>query len=88
MAEVIFPQLVQCVCGIDVHLKVVAATIGGVGIHRETRSFKIFTSSLNGLKEWLLSNGVTHVAMENTGVYCNYYSPIMKLVSTAKRQRL
>ncbi len=61
MAEVTFPQLIQRACGIDVHLKVVVATIDGAGIQRETRSFKTFTSSLNELKEWLLSNGVTHV---------------------------
>ena len=68
MAEVTFPQLIQCACGIDVHLKVVVATIHGAGIQRATSSFKTFTSSLNELKEWLLSNGVTHVAMEITGV--------------------
>ena len=56
MAEVTFPQLIQRACGIDVHLKVVVATIDGVGIQRDTRSFKTFTSSLNELKEWLLSN--------------------------------
>ena len=33
MTEVTFPQLVQRACGIDVHLKVVVATIDGVGIH-------------------------------------------------------
>ena len=38
MTEVTFPQLVQRACGIDVHLKVVVATIDGVGIQRETRS--------------------------------------------------
>ena len=32
MAEVTFPQLIQRACGIDVHLKVVVATIDGVGI--------------------------------------------------------
>ena len=31
MTEVTFPQLVQRACGIDVHLKVVVATIDGVG---------------------------------------------------------
>lgn len=43
-------------------------TIDGVVIQCETHSFKTFTSSLNELKEWLLSNGVTHVAMESTSV--------------------
>lgn len=51
MAEVTFPQLIQRACGIDVHLKVVVATIDGAGIQRETRSFKTFTSSLNELKD-------------------------------------
>lgn len=69
MAEVTFPQLIQRACDIDVYLKIVVATIDGVGIQRETRSFKNFTGSLNELKEWLLSNGVTHIVMESTGVY-------------------
>lgn len=77
MAEVTFPQLIQRACGIDVHLKVVVATIDGLGITRETRSFKTFTSSLNELKEWLLSNGITHVAMESTGVY---WKPVHKVL--------
>ncbi len=77
MAEVTFPQSIQRACGIDVHLKVVVATIDGAGIQRETRSFKTFTSSLNELKEWLLSNGVTHVGMESTGVY---WKPVYKVL--------
>ena len=77
MAEVTFPQLIQRACGIDVHLKVVVATVDGVGLQRETRSFQTFTSSLNELKEWLLSNGVTHVAMESTGVY---WKPVYKVL--------
>ena len=52
MAEVTFPQLIQRACGIDVHLKVVVATIDGVGIQRDTRSFKTFTSSLVSFQNW------------------------------------
>lgn len=77
MAEVRFPQLIQRGCGIDVHLKVVVATIDGAGLLKETRSFATFTSSLTELKEWLLSNGVTHVAMESTGVY---WKPVHKVL--------
>lgn len=40
MAEVTFPQLIHRTCGIDVHMKVVVATIDGLGIQRETISFK------------------------------------------------
>lgn len=77
IAEVTFPQLIQRACSIDVHLKVVVATIDGVGLQRETRSFKTFTSSLNELKEWLLSNGVTHAAMKSIGVY---WKPVYKVL--------
>ena len=77
MSSVSFPQLIQRACGIDVHLKVVVATIDGVGLRRETRSFDTFTSSLTELKEWLLFNGVTHVAMESTGVY---WKPVYKIL--------
>ena len=66
MAEVSFPQLIERACGIDVHLKVVVATIDGLGIQRETRSFATFTSSFTELKDWFLSNGVTHIAMKGS----------------------
>ena len=39
MANITFPQLIQRGCGIDVHSKVVVATINGDGIQRETRNF-------------------------------------------------
>lgn len=77
MANVTFPQLIQHACGIDVHSKVVVATINGDGLQRETRTFNTFTSSLTELKEWLLFNEVTHVAMESTGVY---WKPVYKIL--------
>lgn len=77
MANVTFPQLIQRACGIDVHSKVVVATINGDGLQRETRNFNTFTSSLKELKEWLLTNEVTHVAMESTGVY---WKPVYKVL--------
>ena len=80
MADVSFSQLVQRGCGIDVHLKVVVATINGEGLKKETRSFGTFTSSLTELKEWLLANGITHVAMESTGVY---WKPVYKVLEGA-----
>ena len=58
MTNVTFPQLIQRGCGIDIHLKVVVATIDGVGIQKETRSFNTFTSCLTEMKEWLLANGI------------------------------
>ena len=81
MTNVTFPQLIQRGCGIDVHLKVVVATIGGVGIHKEPRSFNTFTSCLTEMKEWLLANGITHVAMVSIVVY---WKPVMRVLEDCK----
>lgn len=69
MADITFTQVVSRGCGMDIHKEVVVATVRGEGIKQETRSYKTFTSSLTQLREWLLSLGITHVAMESTGVY-------------------
>ena len=69
MNTVTFPEVVSRGCGIDVHKKVVVATIDGSGLRKETREFDTFTRSLTELKDWLLANEITHVAMESTGVY-------------------
>ena len=65
MAAVEFTQVVSRGCGMDIHKEV--ATVRGEGIQKETRSFGTFTSSLTELREWLVSLGITHVAMESTG---------------------
>lgn len=77
METIKFDQVVHRGCGIDIHRDEAVATIGGEGITTETRSFKTFSSSLTELKEWLLSAGVTHVAMESTGVY---WKPVYKVL--------
>lgn len=69
MADIQFRQVVSRGCGMDIHKKVVVATVQGDGIPKETRTFDTFTSSLTQLRDWLVSLGVTHVAMESTGVY-------------------
>ena len=67
--EVSFKQIVSRGCGLDVHKKVVVATIDGEGLKKQTREFVTVTSSLKELRDWLLENGITHVAMESTGVF-------------------
>ncbi len=67
--QVSFKQVVSRGCGLDVHKKVVVATIGGEGIKKQTREFDTVTSSLKELRDWLLENRITHVAMESTGVF-------------------
>lgn len=60
------------------HKDVVVATISGEGLKTEPRSCKTFSSSLTELKEWLLSNGITHVAMESIGVYWKFVYKILE----------
>ena len=67
--EVPFEEVVERGCGLDVHKKEIVATVSGTGIASETRTFHSTTRSLTEMKEWLLTLGVTHVAMESTGVY-------------------
>lgn len=59
--------------GLDVHKKsVVACRIipdGQGDWQMEIRTFKTMTSDLLELADWLATAGVTHVAMESTGVY-------------------
>jgi transposase len=65
--------LYACCCGLDVHKKSVTACVlwaGGPGKERkEKRRFGTFTAELLRLADWLRGCGVTHVAMESTGVY-------------------
>ena len=72
-----FEQVVGRGCGMDVHKETVVATVAGVGITQETRTFSTFTNSLKELREWLRSLGITHVAMESTGVY---WKPVFNIL--------
>lgn len=66
--------LYERVAGIDVHKRQVTVTVrtpGGPGQARRerTRTFKTFYADLLAMASWLVELGVTHVAMESTGVY-------------------
>jgi transposase len=65
--------IVERCAGLDVHKDTVAAAVrileAGGKVKEEVRSFKTFTKNLVAMAEWLKENGVTHVAMESTGVY-------------------
>lgn len=64
-----FDQVIEKGCGIDIHKSILVSTVRGKGIKTETRSYDAFTESIEQLRDWLKSLGVTHVAMESTGVY-------------------
>jgi len=65
--------LYWCCAGLDVHKKTVVAclmlTAASGKVSREVRTFATTTVGLQQLADWLASQGVTHVAMESTGIY-------------------
>ena len=65
--------LVERGCGLDVHQATVVACLLHVmrdgRVQKQMRIFGSTTRELVSLREWLLSEGCTHVAMESTGVY-------------------
>lgn len=75
--DVLYPNC----AGLDIHKDTVVACrrrpIDGK-IVREVRSFKTMTGDLLALSEWLSSHGITHIAMEATGVY---WKPVWNILS-------
>jgi transposase len=72
-------QLIERCCGLDVHQASVTACVrvpNDEGHMVEVvRTFGTTTPDLIALSDWLMGLGVTHLAMESTGVYwkCVYY---------------
>jgi len=67
-------QVVHSMCaGLDVHKKSVYACVSCCNDdgekRQEVRTFSTMTQDLLALGDWLKESGVTHVAMEATGVY-------------------
>jgi transposase len=73
--EILYPRC----AGLDVHKDSVVARVRCVSqpVIDETKSFATTTAALIELQEWLSSCGVTHVAMEATGVY---WKPVWHLL--------
>lgn len=72
-----YEQVIERGCGIDIHKETAVATVRGKGIKTETRTYETFTSSLTEMKDWLTSIGITHIAMESTGVY---WKPVFNIL--------
>src|SRR6202166_2988676 len=76
--------LVERGCGMDVHQATVVACLLIVlknrKVQKQIRTFGTTTRELLSLREWLLSEGCTHVAMESTGVY---WKPIYAILEGA-----
>jgi transposase len=74
------PIYTSC-CGLDVHKRSVQACVRRLrehgSIHQETRTFGTMTRDILEMADWLAAEGVTHVALESTGVY---WKPIYNLL--------
>lgn len=60
-------------CGLDVHKKIIVATIvttdkDGIS-HYQQKSFSTFNSDIMKFHDWLIENNCRHVCMESTGKY-------------------
>ena len=68
-------------CGIDVHKKILVATIATTNEHRvttyQTKQFSTFTKDINKLKQWLIDNDCKDVCMESTG---KYWIPVFNIL--------
>jgi transposase len=73
--QVLYPRC----AGLDVHKDSVVVRVRCVSepLHDEVKSFATTTSALLELSDWLSTHGVTHVAMEATGVY---WKPVWHLL--------
>ncbi|MGG3907657.1 IS110 family transposase, partial [Geobacillus stearothermophilus] len=66
--DVIYPRC----AGLDVHAETIVACAlweEDGHIQKDIQTFSTFSKGLGDLLEWLEEHGVTHVAMESTGVY-------------------
>ena len=72
-----YPQIVEIGCGLDVHKDIIVGTISRGNQRFETREFGADTSSLTSLRDWCKQSGVTHVAMESTGIY---WKPVFNIL--------
>jgi transposase len=76
--------IVERCCGLDVHQATIVACLlvghAGQKPRREVKTFRAMTQDLLALRDWLLSEGCTHVGMESTGVY---WKPVYAVLESA-----
>ena len=71
------------VCGLDIHKKIIIACLRKIlrndTVEKEIKRFGTMTKDLLSLSDWMKKEGVTHVAMESTGVY---WKPIWNILES------
>jgi transposase len=77
-------RVIERGCGLDVHKKSIAACVlipdADGDCRQEVRTFGTTAAELLALRDWLDAHGVTHVAMESTGVY---WKPVFYVLEEA-----
>jgi transposase len=73
--------MIERCCGIDVHKKTIVVCLA-VGKPQEkprtlVKTFSTMTGDLLACRDWLVSEGCTHAAMESTGVY---WKPVFNIL--------
>ena len=83
--EIVHPRC----CGLDVHKKTVVACVlltqPDGSVDRQLRTFNTMTIDLLALSDWLTSLGVSHIALESTGVY---WRPVFNVLEDEERTLL
>jgi len=78
--RIVYPRC----CGLDVHKRSISACLltphEEGGTKQQVRRFGTVTRDLLELCDWLISNQVTHVAMESTGVY---WKPVWNILEAS-----
>jgi transposase len=78
--------LYRCCAGIDVHKKNVVVCVRRLDpagkVRQEVRTYSTMTRDLLALGDWLVSQGVSHAALESTGVY---WKPVFNLLEDRVR---
>jgi transposase len=76
-------NLYPCCAGLDVHKESVEACVRRMEptgrLHQQTRPWGTMTRDLLAMSDWMVAQGVTHVAMESTGVY---WKPIYNILES------
>jgi transposase len=75
--------VLNCCAGLDVHKESVEACVrrqeANRPLHKQTRHWGTMTGDLRAMADWMAAQGVTHVAMESTGVY---WKPIYNILES------
>lgn len=76
-------NLFLCCAGLDLHKELVEACVRRMEpnghLHQQTRRWGTMTQDILMMADWMAAQGITHVAMESTGVY---WKPIYNILES------